>query len=741
MTTPTVGSEAVEARNKLSDSDIRRASAKPNLRDWVGAPKGNWSNHEPVSGIKGLRRAQVDSGQAVADKISRWAAGTNLVKKSPRLAELIAKNGAKTLPVIGSIAAGVAAWDDFSHGRPLAGALDVVGMIPGPIGWLAIGASFVCEWNGWGELGATHYGLWDKPGPADNGNTTFMLPASAAAEVGVMESDKAITQSQKEVFGFLDGPTGTVWDANHPNPLVLNTPAVQTALITWMKDIADTFKQINNELISRNEPYMEKAQQHLQAHLSAMAKMPDNAVPITAQLDAASTAAGSWYAAVLAANSDARAALSQGSSVSDPTSVLTNEQTKNQAAITAANDKLKAVVDGNSLGTLAPPPRLAPPQRTTAPKPGMDQPWVPTPLPPAGPPLTPPPTTEKEKPKDDVSDILSKLGNNLGGSPLGGAPLGGGMPLGGMPMGGLGGGAPLGGGTPLAQPVPKPLAPEPKPVLATERNSLAGTPVENKLVPAAAEKKVDAAAAEKKDAPVVGAAAAAKPGEPAIKPAASTKSAPDHTVDVKGKKITFPDAKTAALATELGKSAPGSPASLADAATKAGLVPPVAGQDPGQQVAPPNAKPGDLLVAGDKSYMNLGDGNFLDYSNGKVVDADQMSKDLGPKGGYFHLVDAAAGAQPGPVSGQTPDTTTFTVADTPKVPVDAGADAAPTPAAASVPPGAVQAPAGVTSAGSPGVPNQGAPGSGPANAAATDTGRGVGTLASGQKPLDPTAIK
>ena len=47
----------------------------------------------------------------------------------------------------------------------------------------------------------------------------------------------------------------------------------------------------------------------------------------------------------------------------------------------------------------------------------------------------------------------------------------------------------------------------------------------------------------------------------------------------------------------------------------------------------------------------------------------------------------------------------------------------------------------VTSAGSPGVPAQGPPGSGPANAAATDTGRGTGTLTSGQKPLDPSAIK
>jgi hypothetical protein len=710
---------------KKSTSADRRASGNPNWKDKVGVNGGEWSKTDPAGPVKGLRRAQIDAGQHWGGKAS-----DKLAARIPQLAPMLGKYGARALPFVGTaIGAAVFVHEVNQHDWVGAG-IALVSMVPGPIGWLGLGLDAV-----YGIYGPETGTALDAPPGISGAHTTYMLPIAAVEVAGVPKADDAVTKAQRAVFGFQDGENGPVWREPAPNALALNTPGVQAVLTKWLRDISDTFKQINNELISRNEPYMEKAQQHLQAHLGAMAKMPDNAALITTQLAAASTAAGSWYAAVLEANSDARTALSQGSdAVNDPSSNLAQAQNQNQTAIANADTKLQDVGAGDSLGSLAPPPRLAPPQRTTPGAPPADLPQMPQIAPAA--PLTPTaplaPAAAADKKKDDISDILSKLGNNLGGSPMGG-----GMPMGGMPMGGQ----PLGGGTPLAQPTPKPLAPEPKPVLATERKNLAGTPVENKVVPAAAEKKVDTAAAEKKDAPVVGAAAAANPSEPTIKPAASTKSAPDHTVDVKGKKITFPDAKTATLATELGKSAPGSPASLADAATKAGLVPPVAGQDPGQQVAPANAKPGDLLVAGDKSYMNLGDGNFLDYSNGKVVDADQMSKDLGPKGGYFHLVDAAAGAQPGPVSGQTPDTTTFTVADSAKVPVDAGAAAAPAPAPVGPAPAGGSTPAGVTSAGSPGVPAQGAPGSGPANAAATDTGRGVGTLASGQKPLDPTAIK
>lgn len=63
-------------------------------------------------------------------------------------------------------------------------------------------------------------------------------------------------------------------------------------------------------------------------------------------------------------------------------------------------------------------------------------------------------------------------------------------------------------------------------------------------------------------------------------------------------------------------------------------------QDPGVQVAPVDASPGDLLVSGDKTYMLLGAGKFLDYSDGRVINADQITPDLGLGGGYFKLSEA-----------------------------------------------------------------------------------------------------
>ena len=302
------------------------------------------------------------------------------------------------------------------------------------------------------------------------------------------------------------------------------------------------------------------------------------------------------------------------------------------------------------------------------------------------------------------------------------------------------GGVPM-GGQPAGQSLrPKPPAAEaaPQPKLAAARPNLSASPAENKTVPAAAsEKKADTKPEENKTAPAPAPApaasvqaSAAQGGDtaPAAAKPATAKPA-DTTADIKGKKITFPDAKTAALAKELANAGPNNPASLADAATKAGLVPPVPGQDPGQQVAPADAKPGDLLRAGGKDYLVLGKGEFLDFSNGKVLSADTLPKDLGGNGGYFHLHDAAAGAVPGPVSAPVPDITAFTVDQHPKVPADA--DVAAHPAATG---GAHD------SAGSPGVPAKG-DGTGPANAAATDTGRGIGTPAPSTKPLDPTAIK
>ena len=684
-----------------------------------------------VAGVKGLTKAQVGHGVWIGEKMAGWvpeAEGWALLRTS-------AKAGGRALPFIGNALSLGFAFKDFREGDVIGGLLGVLGAVPG-IGYVGIGLNACWELWGKGRYGSA-CGTWDAPDAV----RTFMLPAAAAAgDANVGAFDAALTGLQKEVFGFQDGPTGTVWTASPPPALRVDTGPVKDAIGTWATGIATTVAEIDRLLAGSDEPYMLEARTRLQTHLAAMAQLPQYGRQIETQLSAASDAAGTLYRVVIDSNAGARSALASSGHLGggDFTESVRSCHDGAQRSLAEANKQLAAIG-----ASQAPPPLAAVgrqlPHQPTAPAPQLRTPAMsPTPqLAPAAP-LTPPPpaaTLSPEKKGDsaeDISKFLSGLRSATPTIPTLPTPQVPQMPnLGGIPM----------GGQPVGQsPQPKPPAAEaaPQPKLAVERPSLSASPAENKTVPAAAsEKKADTKPEENKTAAAPASAPAASVPAPAASggdtaPAAAKPAATkpeDHTVDVKGKKITFPDAKTAALAKELSAGTPGAPANLADAATKAGLVPPVPGQDPGQQVAPADAKPGDLLRAGGKDYMLLGKGEFLDFSNGKVLSADTLPKDLGGNGGYFHLHDAAAGAVPGPVSAPVPDITAFTVDQHPKVPADA--DVAAHPAATG---GAHD------SAGSPGVPAKG-DGTGPANAAATDTGRGIGTPAPSTKPLDPTAIK
>jgi hypothetical protein len=60
-------------------------------------------------------------------------------------------------------------------------------------------------------------------GPPD-GAATFMLPASAKDSSRVKELDALLREAQQQqVFGFQDGPEGTVWNASPPKALKLDT--------------------------------------------------------------------------------------------------------------------------------------------------------------------------------------------------------------------------------------------------------------------------------------------------------------------------------------------------------------------------------------------------------------------------------------------------------------------------------------------------------------------------------------
>ncbi|WP_083420534.1 hypothetical protein [Mycolicibacterium llatzerense] len=732
---------------KPSPTPKPSANSGPPARNWNGTRFGvqmgippsavrNLKGGETVAGIKGLGKAQ-------------WGAGQHHAKSAGNLASkfvpsAIGKGGvklaARALPVVGSLYSGYAAWQAFKTGDVIGGVLNLVGVIPGPIGWIGMGAAAIWEFGGWGDP----YPKWAEP----NGTDTHMLPGVAKDEAGVTDVDAAITAAQRSVFSFQDGPDGTVWDQNHPVALRLDSPAVKTALDAWLTGITSLFVQIDTAMQQSGEAYFQQQRQTLQSHFKAMSELKSKSSEITAQLKAASDGAGEAYKAVLSANSEARNQLSEKGELSDQGTV-TGYVAAVEKALTgmeAAETKLgqiladtpAPVVNGT---TKAPGTREAPkaPEKPATPAPT-------TPLPSTTPQQTTP-KAETPKTDDTLNKILSQLGQQAK-APTSAMPtsnLGGGNPLGNSS---LGGGNPS-SGTPLSQTKPETKDTEPKKLVdekkPTERKKEdvkplgAAKPEQEK----AQVKSASAPEAKPTTTPVAAAPAAA--GAPAPAPAAKdgkTPEKPNTDVDVKGQKTTFPDAKTAKMAQLLSQADATHPKSLADAAAEAGLKPPVPGQDPGKQINPADAKPGDVLVSGNKNFMLLGDGKFYDLTDYKVVGADELPKDMGDRAGYFRLEDpnpgqlGLGGQQPGPVSGQTGGVAQPVANPTGAQPGPvAGPGGAPAP---GMPPAA---PGGVPSAGSPGVPKPGPQGSGPGNAGATDTGTGRGGPSSGGAPLDPAAVR
>lgn len=401
-------------------------------------------------------------------------------------------------------------------------------------------------------------------------------------------------------------------------------------------------------MASSSEPYIMEYRAKLAPHFQAMAALPELAPKIVAQLSASSDAAGDAYKAVLAANQAARLQLAEHGSLTDggPATTLRTELGNASARIAAADEHLSKLTP-DLVPVLAPVYGEAPKQRRME-EAGPVIPTTPVAPAPAAPvasvgPVAPVAPSKPTETKDDLGKLLSALRSS---QPAMGNPMGG-M---GSPMGG---GAP--GGTPLAGPSTTPKSEGRKLDDGLDRKrerheeetpKLAAAKPDNK----SAEKPVNPAAAPTAPAAAPVPATVAGPDKPAAaKPAAK----PDTEVDVKGEKVRFPDAKTAKLAQLLGAANPNNPVALSDAAAQAGLTPPVPGQDPGSQIAPVDAKPGDVLVAGEKSFMVLGDGKFYDLSAYQVVDADMLPKDLGDRAGYFRLGDPGDGGPGGPVSGPT----------------------------------------------------------------------------------------
>ncbi|TXI62488.1 hypothetical protein [Mycolicibacterium mageritense] len=696
-----------------------------------------WDNAKsPVKGIPGLVKAEYRLGALAGDKAAGKIASDSIAAK---IGKVGLKGAGRLLPGVGLLYGGYQAWTNFSRGDWIGGTLGLVSCIPGPIGWLGVGASMIWEIGGWGDK----YEMWAKP----DGTNTLMLPAAAKDETGVSDMDAQLAKAQREVFSFEMGPQGSVWDQDHPEPLKINGPAVQTALDAWLSGITDLFAKIDQAFTQSDEPYFQQQRQRLAPHFNAMADMKGYATLISDQFSTATKGAGDAYDAVLGLNKAARQQLQDDGKISDTGPATAAKRMIEQAVsmVTAADAKLEQIAAGT-------PAVEVPVSGGTTNAPGTKEPYkapsttpTPSPNPSPLPSITPQQTAPKqETPKTD--DAINKLLSQLGQQAK--------APTSAMPTSGLGGGSPLGntglgGGNPSSTPLsqtkpevkdrePKKLTDEKKP---TDRKRedvkpLTATKPENEkaqVKPAQPEQKAAPAAA-----PV--AAAAPTPAQQNAAHHAKETEKPNTDVDVKGTKATFPDPKTAKMAQLLSQADPAHPKSLADAAAEAGLKPPVPGQDPGKQVNPADAKAGDVLVSGNKNFMLLGDGKFYDLTDYKVVGADEIPKDMGDRAGYFRLEDpnpgqpGPGGQQPGPVSGQTGG-----VAQ----PVSNPTGAQPGPVAGNPPaPGMPPAaPGGVPSVGAPGVPKPGAPGSGPGNAGETATGTGQGGASVGGRPLDPGVVR
>ncbi|CPW67377.1 hypothetical protein [Mycobacteroides abscessus] len=666
------------------------------ISNTIGAGVSKDLYKSPVDGVKGLVKGQ-------------YQVGSDLTGKA--LNKLGVKTGTKVLaraiPGVGSLYAGYESYKSFKDGNYIAGVLNLIGVIPGPIGWIGMGAA-----AGWDMFKPhTTYGMWDAP----DGTNTSMLPASAKDVAGVKELDAKIREAQQATFSFQDGPAGTVWNENHPSPLALNTPAVSTAFTSWLGGVADLFSQVDQTMASSGEPYFQQYRHEMTPHLQAMAKLKEQIKPLTDQLAVASAGGQKCYQGVLDINKAARQQLANDGALTDQGAIFGPQAAiqGGQSAIRDANDKLGKLFDS------APPTVITSKSPSAAPLSTEKGKTEKTPITTTA---NPTPLTAPEKKLESKGDDLGKLLSGLGNKGLGGSPMGG-SPLGGSPLGGGRGGAPL---TP---PTSKPAEAEPKKLLEDKKDDTKKREEKSLPKPLAPHNPVGPTPAPTNPAP-----GAPAPGTP--KPAAGPV---DTTVDVKGKKIKFPDAKTAKMAKLLAAADLNHPISLADAAAQSGLTPPVPGQDPGKQIPPADAKPGDFLVAGDKHYMVLGDGKFYDLAQYRTVDASELPHDMGSRAGYFRLNDPGAAVAAAPVSGPTSGVPLSVpgATDAPTTPADTSSAATPAQPAAPHPPAG--APQSVPSGGSPGVPKAG--GAAPANAAATNTGTGTSVPSSTVHNLDPAAVK
>lgn len=267
-----------------------------------------------------------------------------------------------------------------------------------------------------------------------------------------------------------------------------------------------------------------------------------------------------------------------------------------------------------------------------------------------------PPVPGADKPDLGAKDLASLLRNGMPGMPM--MPGGMGMPT--MPsMPGLGSGMPGGLGSAIPRPnegllargaqdpLKKALDDQLKDKAEKADEKAAKKPGDGPLgTPVAGSGAGAAQPAAHKPGPGLGA-----PGTPGGPPGAA------NTTEIGGKKWTFDNPKSAALAHNLSGTDGSSHKSLRQAAAEAGYRLPPPGQDIGTPVAGGEIKPGDVVMGANNQnahYLGEQDGKAMVITErGELKPLDEVAKFAGPHEGIFRLADDGAPAPEEQVIQQT----------------------------------------------------------------------------------------
>lgn len=561
--------------------------------------------------------------------------------------------GKKAIPGLGLLFA----FDNFRNGDYIGGLLNLGTVIP------VVGPVFAVLSIGWEIFGGSEKNTGISTDDPPNGTTTHILPGTAESVDGVQDLDAQLREVNRNIFAFRDGPQGQVWKSDPPAPVQVATQETAAAVKTWANSLSHAGQELQTVLRGSSEPYVQKLSTPLAAHIQYLTQEgPKEIAELGKELGKGDKLATAAYTALTSANTRTRASLAQDGALTDSNTSTTLRTEVEKAAtglgevtktMDAATDPARLTALPTSTPTIAPtkPPvdRIGP-EKTPTPTPA--KPVTPSsPITPSSP--TSPTTQQPTKPAEDktTSNALADALKNLKTS----------TPAAATPSLGTGSGSPFGsgsglggGGTPMSTPMSTPSSSKPESTKIDDGKSKDSdkksgdkakieTPkssTDNKgstaMPPAAAPPNSGG-----KPTPAPAAAQPAQQGETEVQKPGPPKPQ-NLKVDVLGQPVEFKDPKTAKMMELLAGAQKGVPMSLADAATQAGLTPPVPGQDPGQQIAPGQREPGAIRIASGHQYIYLSDEiGFYSVDDQKIVSAAEIPA-TGDDGGWFKLNDPNA---------------------------------------------------------------------------------------------------